>query len=100
MGGTDGTGGAEPDPCVERVPIELPGRDCASKNTVLPLAALCALTDEIGRSSAPPRRTRRPKLSVVGLGPAERRAANELGRVGDPGWERECERACRGGVRV
>ena len=46
MGGTGGTGGVEPDPCVERVPIELPGRDCASKNTVLPLAALCALTGQ------------------------------------------------------
>ena len=66
----------------------------------MPLAALCALTEEMGRSPARAScLTLLPKLSVVGSC-AEMRAAKELGRDGELGCEREPAREWRGGVRV
>ena len=87
IGGIGGGCCVEPEPPVECVPIELPGRERASKKTVLPLAALAPLTAEIGRSPAAPNPSPesclslRPKLSVVGLvGSCVETRANDPGR--------------------
>lgn len=73
----------------------------------MPLAALCALTVEMGRSSVRPNASpescliRLPKLSVVGVGSCADTRAKDPGREWEAGRERdEPLREWRGGVRV